>query len=87
VIFSVIFVYGNLFMCYDNFRGLYFIGYTHNLHNSFDGTSARISDIAYAFYGGLWAYDGWNNLNYVIEELDNPLRNLPRSYGIYLDRL
>jgi len=41
----------NLFMCYDNFRDLYFIGHTQNFQNSFDGTSARISDIGYAFYG------------------------------------
>ena len=56
-----------------------FLGHTANFQNSFDGTSVRISQIGYAFYGGLWAYDGWNNLNYAVEELDNPLRNLPRS--------
>lgn len=28
--------------------------------------------IATAFYTGLWAYDGWNNLNYVTEEIQNP---------------
>lgn len=30
--------------------------------------------IAFAFYGGLWAYDGWNSLNSVTEELKNPKR-------------
>ena len=28
--------------------------------------------LATAFYSGLWAYDGWNNLNYVTEEIINP---------------
>eukprot|EP00111_Clytia_hemisphaerica_P021985 TCONS_00064646-protein len=54
-------------------------GYTTNFSEPFKGTSTHISDIGYAFYGGLWAYDGWNNLNYAVEELNNPLRNLPRS--------
>ncbi|XP_065569907.1 b(0,+)-type amino acid transporter 1-like isoform X3 [Artemia franciscana] len=42
------------------------------------------SDIATAFYSGLWAYDGWNNLNYVTEELKNPFVNLPRAIIIGL---
>lgn len=27
---------------------------------------------------GLWAYDGWNNLNYVSGEMKHPHRDLPR---------
>ena len=58
---------------------IFALGHTKNFSDPFDGTSTRISDIGYAFYGGLWAYDGWNNLNYAVEELEKPTRNLPRS--------
>ena len=38
-----------------------------------------VGRLATAFYSGLWACDGWNNLNYVTEEIINPKRNLPLS--------
>ena len=46
------------------------------------GTTNSIGNIATAFYSGLWAYDGWNNLNYVTEEIINPSVNLPLSIVI-----
>ncbi|XP_077976320.1 b(0,+)-type amino acid transporter 1-like [Styela clava] len=53
------------------------MGKTQYLTNSFEGTTSSGSAVALAFYSGLWAYDGWNQLNYITEELENPRRNLP----------
>ena len=42
--------------------------------HSFTGTAtvSEIGLIGQAFYNGLWAYDGWNNLNYISEEVHDP---------------
>lgn len=47
-------------------------GHTGNFEDSFENTIVGISPIGIAFYQGLWSYDGWNNLNYVTEELKRP---------------
>ncbi|EHH29887.1 B(0,+)-type amino acid transporter 1 [Macaca thibetana thibetana] len=52
-------------------------GNTKNFDNSFEGAQLSVGAISLAFYNGLWAYDGWNQLNYITEELRNPYRNLP----------
>ncbi|XP_032238831.2 b(0,+)-type amino acid transporter 1 isoform X4 [Nematostella vectensis] len=61
-------------------------GFTGSFDDAFKGTTTSIGMVGFAFYNGLWAYDGWNNLNYVTEELKNPYRDLPRSilFGIPL---
>ena len=53
----------------------------------FQGTTTNVASIATAFYSGLWAYDGWNNLNYVTEEIVNPSVNLPLSIGKFKSSL
>ena len=35
-----------------------------------------------AFYNGMWSYDGWNQLNFIVEELKNPKRDFPRAVWI-----
>ncbi|KAL1849453.1 hypothetical protein Plec18167_006566 [Paecilomyces lecythidis] len=44
----------------------------------FEGTSTDVSGWAVALYAGLWAFDGWDNTNYVTGEFKNPNRDLPR---------
>eukprot|EP00834_Sanchytrium_tribonematis_P007222 NODE_624_length_5307_cov_0.437980.p1 type:complete len:510 gc:universal NODE_624_length_5307_cov_0.437980:242-1771(+) len=41
--------------------------------------STKPADYASAIYKLLWVFDGWNNLNYAIEEMKNPARDFPRS--------
>ncbi|KAK5873763.1 hypothetical protein PBY51_018775 [Eleginops maclovinus] len=52
-------------------------GNSENFSNAFEGSSSSVGAIGLAFYNGLWAYDGWNQLNFITEELKNPFRNLP----------
>ncbi|OCK85280.1 hypothetical protein K432DRAFT_318561 [Lepidopterella palustris CBS 459.81] len=44
----------------------------------FEGTNTNVSNWAVALYAGLWAFDGWDNVNYVTAEFINPTRDLPR---------
>uniref|UniRef100_A0A8B9CPP4 b(0,+)-type amino acid transporter 1 n=1 Tax=Anser brachyrhynchus TaxID=132585 RepID=A0A8B9CPP4_9AVES len=57
-------------------------GQTQSFQNAFQNTTAGIGTVGVAFYQGLWSYDGWNNLNYVTEELKKPEVTLPRAVMI-----
>lgn len=41
--------------------------------------SIQVTGIANAFYFGLYSYGGWNALNFVTEEIENPIKNMPRA--------
>lgn len=41
------------------------------------GLGGAVSLIAFATFASLWAYEGWNNLNTVGEEMKNPKKDLP----------
>ncbi|KAK9331505.1 amino acid permease-domain-containing protein [Lipomyces starkeyi] len=43
----------------------------------FAGSSSSLGNYALALYAGLWAFDGWDNLNYVAAEMKNPSKDLP----------
>ncbi|XP_071598117.1 b(0,+)-type amino acid transporter 1-like [Heliangelus exortis] len=57
-------------------------GQTQSFQNAFQNTTTSIGAVGVAFYQGLWSYDGWNNLNYVTEELKKPEVTLPRAVMI-----
>ncbi|KAI0065364.1 L-methionine transporter [Artomyces pyxidatus] len=44
----------------------------------FEGSSTSPSSYALALYSGLWAFDGWDQGNYVAGEMKNPEKNIPR---------
>ncbi|KAI4196376.1 MAG: hypothetical protein LQ346_003235 [Caloplaca aetnensis] len=44
----------------------------------FADTSTNPSNWAVALYAGLWAFDGWDNTNFVLGEFRHPARDLPR---------
>ena len=46
---------------------------------TWENTETDFTKIALSFYSGLFAYNGWNYLNFIIEELQDPVRNLPRG--------
>nr|KAG5705755.1 hypothetical protein BaRGS_027414 [Batillaria attramentaria] len=50
--------------------------------NAFEDSKTDIGEISLAFYSGLFAYNGWNYLNFVIEELKDPYKNLPKAIWI-----
>ncbi|KAI0035085.1 L-methionine transporter [Vararia minispora EC-137] len=47
--------------------------------NIFEGSSTSPSSYALALYSGLWAFDGWDQANYVGGEMKSPERNIPRA--------
>ncbi|KAJ3516619.1 hypothetical protein NLJ89_g1010 [Agrocybe chaxingu] len=45
----------------------------------FSGSSTSPSSYSLAFYSGLWAFDGWDQANYVGGEMSQPEKNIPRA--------
>ncbi|XP_045592455.2 large neutral amino acids transporter small subunit 2 [Procambarus clarkii] len=64
--------------------GIYHLatGNLENYQKPFDNTNWDLAAFATAFYQGLFSFAGWNYLNFVVEELKNPYRNLPRAIMI-----
>ncbi|KAG6832137.1 hypothetical protein H0H87_002449 [Tephrocybe sp. NHM501043] len=45
----------------------------------FHGTSSTPSSWSLALYSGLWAFDGWDQANYVGGEMSHPEKNIPKA--------
>ncbi|KAF8163330.1 L-methionine transporter [Crassisporium funariophilum] len=45
----------------------------------FEGSSTSPSSYSLALYSGLWAFDGWDQANYVGGEITQPEKNIPRA--------
>ncbi|KOC71032.1 Y+L amino acid transporter 2 [Habropoda laboriosa] len=64
------------------FTGAYQLFTGHTQYFTFENTNTEVTSIALSFYSGLFAYNGWNYLNFIIEELKDPIKNLPRAISI-----
>ncbi|XP_012287616.1 Y+L amino acid transporter 2 isoform X1 [Orussus abietinus] len=62
--------------------GVYQLFMKHTEHFTFENSNTEVTSIALSFYSGLFAYNGWNYLNFIIEELKDPVRNLPKAIAI-----
>ncbi|KAL7064733.1 hypothetical protein AAHC03_04633 [Spirometra sp. Aus1] len=66
--------------------GMYYLatGHVQSFQEPFEGSSTSPGLLALAFYQGFWAFFGWNYLNFLVEEIENPGRNLPLAIAISL---
>jgi len=53
-----------------------------SLGNIWEGTTLSTGGMTLAMYSGLYSYAGWDTLNFMVEELKDPYKNLPRAIYI-----
>ena len=64
--------------------GVYLLAQGNTQYFTFEDTKTEVTSLALSFYSGLFAYNGWNYLNFIIEELKDPVKNLPKAIAISL---
>lgn len=58
------------------------MGNVEYFDNVFENTTTDVGKLSLAVYSGLFAYAGWNFLNFVTEEMKDPFRDMPRAIYI-----
>lgn len=58
------------------------MGNVSHFEAPFEGSNWNPLGLSSAVYASLFAYNGWNYLNVVVEELQNPKRNLPLAISL-----
>ena len=89
---QTLFLYSKLmlaaFIIFAGMKAIFVDGKIDNFTNGnggiWAGSTITSSSIAKAVFAGLWPYDAWNNLNFMIEEIQNPEKNMKNAILISL---
>jgi APA family basic amino acid/polyamine antiporter len=71
-ILKIAIIIGIVIVCFTAPKGTW-----SNFAGDFIGAKGGVAGFFAALVAALWAYDGWNDLNMVAEEVRNPERNIP----------
>jgi solute carrier family 7 (L-type amino acid transporter), member 5 len=58
------------------------VGRFENFEAPFENSVTNPGRLAIALYSGLYSFSGWSFLNYVVEEMKNPIKYISKTDGI-----